>query len=947
MRHSPYLSALLERWPDIAALPPEEAEQHTLKTLAQTLRKQIARAEVMRELRLAKQKIALTAGLADLAGTWDCLRVMRCLADFADAAARAAADCLLREAHDKNILRLADARKPQKKSGVCIIALGKWGAYELNYSSDIDLMILFDPQRAPLRDPDEAQSFFSRFARDMAQMLELPTADGYVFRCDLRLRPDPGAMPLAISIAAAEVYYGSLGQNWERAAMIKARPVAGDDALAADFTRLMTAWIWRRSLDFAAIQDIHSIKRQINAKQRKNLRTTPSENPFLGVNVKLGHGGIREIEFYAQTQQLIFGGRETDLRTSSTLQALSALCLRGHISAEDRDTLHRAYLFLRHVEHRLQMTDDRQTHSLPAQPDDFEAIAAFCGYKNSAALVADLQRHMSAVQEKYAALFTEGQSLSQEDGNLVFTGVEDDVETLQTLRSMGFAEPAKVTAAIRGWHHGRYRAVRSERARQILTEIMPHLLKTICATPAPDDAFIRFDRFLEKLPSGIPIFSLFAHHPQLLELTADIMGTSPALAEWLGTHPQVLDGVISRDFFGKLPAPAWLAEDLRQRLAAARDYQDTLDITRRWAREKRFHAGIHILRQLSPATDTAQYLADIAQTALLHIIPAAEDDFARTHGSIKGGHYLLLAMGSFAAGTMFTDSDLDLVALYDAPAQAKASDGSKPLPPSQYYIRLTQRLISAITAPTSESILYNVDTRLRPAGDDGPIAVSLAGFLDYQSNQAWTWEHMSLLRHRVIYGDAKSAQKLARGIEKILTAPRKPARLLPDITDMQSRIRREFGARSTPWDLKYRKGGIMDQLFALQYLQLAHAEKHPAVASLRMEDALAALQKARKIKTGDAQLLLDAQRKTLAVQAFLRLSAALPFDPATASAGLLTRLGDILRGAAPLAENPKGTAAARRKKKAKAFKEAEKDFMRLLDHCGDLCQKLLGAKREK
>jgi len=966
LRHSPYLSGLAARWPDIVALSPQQALGAAHTALGAECRAASSRADIMSALRRAKQKIALLTALADLSGIWDDIRVMQTLSDFADAATAAAADHLLREAHAAGALRLAAPKTPQKDCGMTIIALGKWGAHELNYSSDIDLMVLFDPLRTPIKDKDAAQNFFIRFTRDLAQMLELQTADGYVFRCDLRLRPDPGAMPLAVSLGTAEIYYGSLGQNWERAAMTKSRPVAGDTRIAADFMRLMTAWIWRRNLDFAAIQDIHSIKRQINAKQSQQGGARgkgKNENPFLGVNVKLGHGGIREIEFYAQTQQLIFGGRDMTLRQSGTLAALTALAAAGHVPEKDRAALHDAYLFLRRIEHRLQMIDDRQTHSLPLQPDDFATLAAFAGYADAAALCADLARHMGYVQKCYAALFVESQTLSQAGGNLVFTGVEDDPETLQTLRGMGFDAPEKVTAAIRGWHHGRYRAVRSERARQILTEITPQLLATLAATPQPDEAFIRFDRFLEKLPSGIPIFSMFAHHPQLLGLVAEIMGTAPALAEWLGTHPQVLDGVISRDFFGRLPNRSWLEQELAHRLSAARpgapktpaaldaarpgapktqaaldaahDYQDVLDITRRWAREKRFHAGIHILRQLSKPQDTAAYLSDIAEACLRLLTPAVEAEFARTHGRIKDGHYLLLAMGSFAARRMFTDSDLDIIALYSAPDNAAPSDGIKPLSAGPYYIRLTQRLITAITAPTSESILYNVDARLRPAGDDGPLAVSVGSFLDYHNHKAWTWEHMSLIRHRIIYGDAKAAGALSRGIGKILCRQRDENALQKDITEMQARVRKEFGSEDR-WNLKYRKGGLMDQLFAVQYLQLKNAAKEKTVLAADITKAIEALHRLRALTAAEAKVLTKAQQRLLDVQMFLRLSAALPFDPARASAGLQAKMTAILMGAAP-----KNKAQSRRA----SFKSATATFLKDIAAADKICRRILQARK--
>jgi len=885
--------------------------------------------EIMSILRRAKQQAALITGHADLAGYWQDTAVMRQLSAFADMAVQESLHFLLRNAAAAKQLRLTDAKNPATDCGVCIIALGKWGAHELNYSSDIDLMVLFDPARSPVIDTQNTQPFFIRLTRDLARMLEEFTADGYVFRCDLRLRPDPGAMPLAVSIDTAETYYGSLGQNWERAAMIKARPVAGDALLGADFKKLMDSWIWRRNLDFAAIQDIHSIKRQINAKQQKSPRGKKGDNPFLGFNVKLGHGGIREIEFFAQTQQLIYGGRDTSLRAPATLDALAALAQAKHISNKDAAALTDAYLFLRHIEHRLQMIDDRQTHSLPLHPDDFAAAARFAGYAASAALVRDLQRHTDTVRQCYAALFTESESLSS-DGNLVFTGVEDDPETLETLVKMGFTHPARVTAAVRGWHHGRYRATRSERARQILTEITPPLLKAIGATPHADDAFARFDRFLEKLPSGIPIFSMFLRNPMQMQLVADVMGMAPALAEWLGTHPQVLDGVLSQDFFGRLPDLAFLQQELSRLLEAARDYQDVLDLTRRFAREKRFHAGIHILKNLSPPRAVSRYLSDIAEAALTTLIPHVEKAFAAQHGRFETGELIILGMGSFAAQSMFTDSDLDLIGLYQVDAAESKSDGDKPLPPSLYYIRLMQRLITALSAPTSESILYEVDTRLRPAGNDGPLAISMDGFFTYQKNNAWTWEHMCLIRSRVVYASASTKRSFTRKAAAVLAKPRDAAKLLQDMREMRDKVKKQFGHKN-PWQIKYRDGGFMDMMFALHYLVLKNAATHKNLFHPSLSATIQNLKAAKLLTTADAKTLTTAADMAVAVQGFLRLTAEHPFTPEKAPAGFKKQL----------VENLFST------RKKQGFAAATQEMNRIFKAADAVCRNILAPPKAK
>jgi glutamate-ammonia-ligase adenylyltransferase len=890
-RHSPYLTGI---GAESCAGDPDKALADLLQETHAGVAKATDADSVMRVLRIGKRKLAALTAAADLRGAWNDVQVMQALSDYADAAVSHALTFLLAGAHAAKTIKLPHPKTPQKYCGVIVIALGKWGARELNYSSDIDLMVIFDPAKSPVKDRDETQNFFIRLTRDLARLLDQPTGDGYVFRTDLRLRPDPGAMPLAISINAAETYYGTVGQNWERAAMIKARPMAGDDDLAADFMKIMQMWIWRKNLDFAAIQDIHSIKRQINAAQAKRAGKTAKANPFLDFNVKLGHGGIREIEFFAQTQQLIFGGREPALRDPRTLVTLGTLAEKGQITERMRDELTAAYLFLRRVEHRLQMQDDRQTHSLPSSQEAFDEVAHFAGYDAPKKFMADLEKNTGVVRKLYAGLFTEAPSLSQ-TGNLVFTGVEDDPETLVTLSGMGFREPGKITSAVRGWHHGRYRAVRSERARQILTEITPHLLTTMGATPHPDDAFIRFDQFLSRLPSGIPIFSMFQRNPQQMELVADIMGSSPALAEHLGTHPQVLDGVLSRDFFGGLPKIAALKTDLQRMLDSARDYQDILDMTRRWARDRRFHAGIHILKSLSPPRRCAQYLSDIAETALACLLPFVEKEFAGAHGVFKTGEFILLAMGSFAAQEMYADSDLDIIALYKTSENEKTSSGAKPLTPNVYYIRLMQRLISALSAPTAEGILYEVDARLRPAGNDGPLAAQLGGFFDYHKKDAWVWEHMSLIRSRLVYAKPDTEKYFTEEITKILSVKCDEKELRNEMLEMRGKVEKQFGSKDA-WQLKYRRGGLMDVMFAVQFLILKNAHKYKGLFAPSLDDAISVLKKKKLLTATDAEKLSAANNDAQAAQSFLRLCAELPFDPVKDPPGLKKALAESVGG---------------------------------------------------
>ena len=399
-----------------------------------------------------------------------------------------------------------------------------------------------------------------------------------------------------MSVPAALAYYESVGQNWERAALIKARPVAGDRAAARRFLRELQPFIWRKNLDFAAIQDIHSIKRQINAHRGGGKIAVE------GHDIKTGRGGIREIEFFAQTQQLIWGGRLQELRVGPTCEALRRLAGAGRIDPATAAQLIDDYRFLRRLEHRLQMVDDAQTHALPSDRAGIERIAVFLGYSDTEAFVADLRAHLASVERHYAELFEQAPTLAG-PGNLVFTGADDDRETLRTLSQLGFAEPATVSALVRSWHHGRLRATRSQRAREILTELVPELLRIFGATPHPDAALRRFDQFLSHLPAGVQLFSLFHANPGLLALVAEIMAGAPRLAERLAQYPALLDSVLTQGFFAPLPDLAGLAAELDQVMMGVRDFEETLDRLRRWAGERRFQIGVQLLRR---ALDGAQ-----------------------------------------------------------------------------------------------------------------------------------------------------------------------------------------------------------------------------------------------------------------------------------------------------------------------------------------------------
>jgi [glutamine synthetase] adenylyltransferase / [glutamine synthetase]-adenylyl-L-tyrosine phosphorylase len=818
---------------------------------------------LMRRLRAAKRRVSLAAAVCEIAGTWSLERQMATLSRFAETALGAALRHLLRRAAKSGAIELAAIDDPERDSGIIILGLGKLGGYELNYSSDIDLIVLYDAARVRVASRAGKEAFFLRLTRDLVRILEERSGDGYVFRTDLRLRPDPASTPLAVSVAAALSYYESVGQNWERAALIKARPVAGDRVAAARFLAELRPFIWRKHLDFAAIADIHSIKRQIDAFHGG------ARIAVHGQDIKTGRGGIREIEFFAQTQQLIWGGRMPELRVGSTRAALERLAASGSVDATAAAELVADYRFLRRLEHRLQMIDDAQIHRLPADDAGIVRIALFLGYAQSEAFVADLTRVLQSVERHYAELFERAPSLAG-PGNLVFTGAEDDRDTLTTLGRRGFAEPAAVSALVRGWHHGRLRATRSQRAREILTELVPELLRIFGATAHPDAALRRFDRFLARLPAGVQLFSLFQANPGLLRLVADVMAGAPYLAEQLAQHTGLLDAVLSEGFFAPMPDLAGLSADLERTLAGVGDFVDTLDGLRRWAREKRFQVGVQLLGRTLDGCAAGAALADIAEAALTRLVPAVEKVFTRRHGRVAGGSFAVIGMGRLGSREMTLASDLDLILIYDAPPESEMSDGTQSLPTTTYYARLSQRLIGAITAPTGEGRLYEVDMRLRPSGASGPIATSLNGFASYQREAAWTWEHMALTRARPVAGAAELRRRIGDAVFRVLTAPRDPVRLLLDIAEMRRRIAKE-NRRPRPRDLKNRRGGLLDLEFIIQYLMLREAAAAPRLLHRGAAEALSALSNAGVLLSAAARELAGALALLRRVQGLLPL----------------------------------------------------------------------------
>jgi [glutamine synthetase] adenylyltransferase / [glutamine synthetase]-adenylyl-L-tyrosine phosphorylase len=900
--NSPYLGELALREPGailrLVMDGPQAAFADSLLGLSQ-VSPAAKRQDVAAELRQAKRVGALITAIADIGDLWPLEGVTGALSELAEATLRLAIRHLLRSAHEAGDIRLQDANRPDLNSGFVALAMGKLGAAELNYSSDIDLILIYDgtaPAYAAGRAANNVGSFTARMARDLITLMEARDANGYVFRTDLRLRPDPAATPPAISLHAALTYYESMGQNWERAAMIKARPIAGDMALGHRFLEAIRPFVWRRGLDFAAVADIHAMKRRID--EVKGTALSRADNPLAqiaGYNVKLGEGGIREIEFLVQTLQMVWGGRDPSLRIKSTVRAMIRLVETGHLKAGARQQLDDSYRLLRRIEHRIQMVNDRQTHNLPEAPEQMNRISRFMGYTETTEFALEVLRHAEIVRSNYRAVFEfvpeppEGAAIGHE---LDFRG--DDPEpasTAATLLGLGYREPRRIVATVRRWVSGRVRALRSSRARDLITTMVPSILATLGKQPNPDEALNRFDRFVSALPAGVQPMSLFQRNPMLLDRVAAVLGAAPMLSEHLARNPSALEGLLETE------ENVDARRMLRGRLSDTDTLEDAIRIVQRAVKERDFFLSVATLEGRMDADESGLERTALAEAAVSMLIPRALADFAVRFGRVPGGALAVVAMGKAGGREMMAGSDLDLMFVYDHPADVTESRGPRALPASQWFIRAVQSCIAALTAPGPEGQMYALDMRLRPSGNKGPIAVSLDGFRRYHEADAWTWERMALTRARVVAGPPNLRRRVNETIEAAIGQAIEPAVIRRDATLMRERMTRELRPHG-PWDVKLRAGGLIDIEFVAQVLQLTHARDAGFRRSQTTRIALRNAAAAGVISKPDVAVLIEAERLWRTVQGMLRMTvgqvesgtlpqaSALPLLLASAAAGV-------------------------------------------------------------
>ena len=834
---SPYLRHLIAKEADWLEGAVEAPEAAMTGVLADTTVLELA--NVDQGLREGKRRVALLSALADLGGAWSLEDVTGALTDFADAAAQAALRIAVGAQIKRGKLPGLVAEDALTGGGMTVLAMGKMGAGELNYSSDIDLICLFDESRYAMDDFQEARAGLIKATRAMAASLSEITGDGYVFRTDLRLRPDPSVNPVCLGLLAAERYYESLGRTWERAAYIKARPCAGDIGVGNAFLTTMRPFVWRRHLDFAAIQDAHDMRLAI--REHKGLGgaiTLPDHN------MKLGRGGIREIEFFTQTRQLIAGGRDPELHVRGTKEGLSILAQKGWVPQVAADELADHYTFHRTVEHRLQMVRDAQTHTLPKSPEGMVRIAAMMDMD-----VADFERtlheRLNAVHEITEGFFTEASGdVMLSEATHVFDG-----------------------SVTEKWPS--YPALRSDRGAELFERLKPELLARLAQADKPDEALLAFDAFLAGLPAGVQLFSLLKSNPQLADLLINIVSVSPMLAAHLSRNAAVLDAVIGGDFFSDWPGQEVLFDALAARLGTLDDYELQLDGTRAWAREWHFRIGVHHLRGLTDGAQAAEQYSDLARAVLRALWPVVISEFSRRHGPPPGNGAVIVGMGSLGAGRLTAQSDLDLIMIYDADG-VEASEGKRPLPARQYYARLTQAMITAMSAPMAQGRLYELDLRLRPSGNKGPVATSIDSFTTYQREEAWVWEHLALTRAEVIAGPEALGQVVEAVRVEIVGRAREMKHVCQQTAEMRARI---ASAKSPDGvlDAKIGAGRLQDiELFAQAGALLGGALARDIPAGL------AAARQAGLIDGAGEAVLLRAYEQLWALQSATRLLSSRP-----------------------------------------------------------------------
>ena len=859
----PFLKELMTRGPDTAL-------GRVIAHLKDDLDQATEPDRLMRELRVARRRVALLVALADLVGLWPLERITQALSDFADVALSAAISHLLWRAAENGDLVLADEVFPEIDCGYVALAMGKHGARELNYSSDIDLIVLYEPMKIDYRGRKSPQEAMVRMTQRLAAILQERTADGYVCRVDLRLRPDPGATPVAISCAAARAYYAERGESWERAAMIKARSAAGDTALGRALLGDLTSFVWREPLDFWTLREIQAIKRRINVHRGSG------EVAVLGHNIKLGRGGIREIEFFAQTQQLIFGGRDPYLRCERTLDALSHMAEAGRIEERTADELSEAYEFLRQLEHRLQMVDDQQTQTLPSDDLGLARIAAFMAFDGIESFRDAVLHHLRRVEAHYGGLFDAPVGPGGEAA-VGFTLDQPDEQAEELLRRHGFRDGPEAIRRLRRWHEPSFRARWDERSRELLVELLPRIVESTARMTDPDRVLESFESFLLGVRASRGLLSLLAANPGLLDLLVEILAAAPALAATLRRRPELLQFALSEGFFSLLPERRLLMAEVAELTRDAGEPQEVLERMVPWCHDHQLQIAVQALRHTIDSTQAGQAFCDLADAVVRRM-------FHHLSADLPVAAMAVVALGPWGTRQLTHRRPLDILFITDD------HDGAVSLP-----VILARRLTTALGAPTAWGRLYPIDLDATPWGGPGPLVTPLEALREFCAGPGAAGARSMLIQARVVAGPAEFTDRVAAALDQILCTKR-PGEAAPADVSTSAARRGIAGARHP----RHRAGGLDTLEDLVRAVQLRHAPDHPQVLEPSPARALAKLAATGVMAPATVRHLLEAHHLLRQMETLIDVAIDGVFDWQGAPEGLksaLVRAG----GAADLA----------------------------------------------
>lgn len=755
--------------------------------------------------------------------------------------------------HGLPLMRTPDGLR---EAEMTIMGMGKFGGRELNFSSDIDLIYFYSSDQGETAGVPDGQgvtkgkeslhAFFTKLGEMISKALSQVSADGFVFRVDLGLRPEGKSGDLACSLRSAATYYEYWGQSWERVAMLKARPVAGSLSLGEQILKAIEPFIYRKYLDYNLIEDMMAMKKKIDASL---VREREGE-----YNIKLGRGGIREIEFFIQALQLVYAGRNPLLRERNSLKALQSLRDARLIGDEDASALSEAYRFLRTVEHRIQVVQERQTHSLPRKEEEMLALARRCGYLRGNGLAtfsAQLEQHRQRVSAIYGDLFLSRDEKLKEEVRpeiLHFFDRNADPDYIKDMLAERRFE--NVDAAYENLlllRDGPPRTPLTERARRLLEKISPLLLQEIFASPDPDLALNNLERFLCAVGSRSAVYALLAENREILKLLVSLFGTSEFLSKIFIGHPELLDGLVARSYASYIKNREVMETELNGMLDAADDLEERLDVLRRYRCEEFLRIGMNDIYGKLGQSELTYQLTALAEVCLAAACRLAKKELARfgrpcyrdADGDQRQAHFAVVAMGKMGGNELNYHSDLDIIYIYDYQGY---TDGEKQISNHEYFAKLGQKIISILTTLTREGYVYKIDTRLRPSGNAGPLVTSIESFRNYHRDEAQIWERQALTKARVVYGD----ERLRRAIEEVLRSTVYGAgaddTVRREIRRLRARMEVELAKeKAGSYNIKTGRGGIVDIEFLVQYLQLCHGRHHPEIRSTNTLLALKAM----------------------------------------------------------------------------------------------------------